>query len=123
MPDPIQAMLAAGAVPTASLSPSSRYADVAVAAYVRAPAPGEEPVPIPYLRRRICPMPERFALLYEHAVVEGDRRDLIAARQLGDPELWWQLADVNGVINPLMLEEAGRRLRITLPGGVPGGTP
>ena len=42
------------------------------------------------------------------AVVEGDRRDLLAARHLGDPELWWRLADANGVVDPRELTDAGR---------------
>ena len=40
----------------------------------------------------------------------------------GDPELWWRLADANGVIEPSTMTLAiGRRLRITLPEDVPGG--
>ena len=67
------------------------------------------------------PPPERFALLYEYRVVEGDRRDLIAAAHLGDPELWWRLADANGVLDPDDLTAfVGRRLRITAPDGMPG---
>ncbi|MEV7567010.1 LysM domain-containing protein [Streptomyces tanashiensis] len=122
MPDPLQALLAAGAVPTVSLPPTSRYADVGVTAHVRPPDPGEEPAPpVPYFRRRLCPAPERFALLHEYATAAGDRRDLLAAGLLGDPELWWRLADANGVIDPArMTLPPGRRLRITLAEGVPG---
>lgn len=122
MPDPLQALLAAGAVPTLSLPPTSRYAGVGVTALVRPAAPGEEPAPpVPYFRRRLCPPPERFALLHEHTTVEGDRRDLLAAALLGDPELWWRLADANAVIDPArMTLPPGRRLRVTLPESVPG---
>ncbi|MFG2328071.1 LysM domain-containing protein [Streptomyces sp. NPDC048604] len=122
MPDVLQALLAAGAVPTISLPPTSRYADVGVTAHVRPPGPGEEPAPpVPYFRRRLCPPQERFALLHEYATEEGDRRDLVAAGLLGDPELWWRLADANGVIDPArMMLPPGHRLRITLPEGVPG---
>ncbi|GHG00559.1 LysM domain-containing protein [Streptomyces zaomyceticus] len=122
MPDPLQALLAAGAVPTVSLPPTSRYAAVGVTAHVRPPGPGEEPAPpVPYFRRRLCPPVERFALLHEYATVEGDRRDLVAASLLGDAELWWRLADANGVIDPArMTLPPGRRLRITLPEAVPG---
>jgi hypothetical protein len=68
------------------------------------------------------PKPERFSLLYEYSCVERDRRDLVAATHLADPELWWRLADANGVIDPATLTEpVGRRLRITLPENVPGG--
>ena len=54
-------------------------------------------------------------------IVEGDRRDLLGARHAGDAELWWQLADANGVVDPRSLSDPiGRRLRITLPLDVPG---
>ena len=76
---------------------------------------------IVYLRRRFVPSPAVFALLLEHTVTEGDRLDNIAARYLGDPEQFWRICDANGVIRPDELTETvGRRLRITMPEGVPG---
>lgn len=76
---------------------------------------------IVYLRRRFVPSPERFALLQEHTVTEGDRMDNLAAQYLGDPEQFWRICDANGVIRPEELTETiGRRLRITLPEGIPG---
>lgn len=122
MPDPLQALLAGGAVPSTAFLPTSRYAGVGVATYTPQPPPGEEPVPVAFLRRRLVPRPERFAVLYETICVEGDRRDLLAATHLGDAELWWRLADANGVIDPTkMTLPIGRRLRVTLPEDVPGG--
>jgi hypothetical protein len=74
-----------------------------------------------YLRRRFVPPPEAFATLREHVIAQGDRLDLIAARHLGDPELFWQLCDANGALRPdELVEEIGRRLRVPLPEGVPG---
>ena len=74
-----------------------------------------------YLRRRFVPPPERFSLLHEHLVVQGDRLDNITARHLGDPEQFWRVCDANGAMRPDELtEEIGRRLRITLPEGIPG---
>jgi hypothetical protein len=117
MPDPLQELLAAGAVPTTSFPPTSRYADIGVSAF----DPGDGTPRVPYLGRRFCPRAERFALLYEVGIVQGDRRDVLAARQLGDAEVWWRLADANGVVDPRALTDTvGRRLRITLPEGVPG---
>lgn len=76
---------------------------------------------IVYLRRRFVPPPERFALLQEHTVTEGDRMDNLAAQYLGDPEQFWRICDANGAIRPEELTETiGRRLRITLPDGIPG---
>ena len=74
-----------------------------------------------YVRRRFCPQPERFELLQEHAVSEGERLDTITAQYLGDPEQFWRVADANNAMHPGELtEEIGRRLRITLPEGIPG---
>lgn len=74
-----------------------------------------------YLKRRFVPPPERLAPMAEHAVVEGDRIDNIAARYLGDPEQYWRVCDANRAMRPAELTEViGRRLRITLPEGVPG---
>ena len=76
---------------------------------------------IVYLRRRFVPPPERFALLQEHTVKQGDRLDNIAAQYLGDPEQFWRLCDANNAIAPEELTDAaGRKLRITLPEGIPG---
>jgi hypothetical protein len=117
VPDPLQELLAAGALPKTSFPPTSRYADIDVTAY----DPGDGRAPIPYLRRRLCPAPARFALLYEVMIVEGDRRDLLAARHVGDPELWWRLADANASVDPRELtDRVGDRIRITLGEGIPG---
>ena len=72
-------------------------------------------------RRRNQDLRDAFALLQEHAVVEGDRLDNIAATYLGDPEQFWRLCDANRAMFPSELtDEVGRRLRITLPEGIPG---
>jgi hypothetical protein len=115
--DPLQELLAAGAVPTTSFGPSSRYVGTPVDAW----DPGGGRPPVPFLGRRLCPRQERLALLYETRIVEGDRRDLLANEHLGDAELWWRLADANAAVDPRQLTEPiGRRVRVTLPEGVPG---
>ena len=53
---------------------SSRYHGVDPATCER-----RDGAPSSYLRRRFVPPPERFALLQEHTVVEGDRLDNLAA--------------------------------------------
>ena len=74
-----------------------------------------------YLRRRFVPSPDRFTLLQEHLVTQNDRLDNITARYLGDPEQFWRVCDANGAMRPDALTETiGRRLRITLPEGIPG---
>jgi hypothetical protein len=75
---------------------------------------------IKYLRRRFVPPPDRFELLLEHAVAEGERVDTITAQYIGDPEQFWRLCDANNAIRPEeLIETVGRRLRITLPEGIP----
>ncbi len=75
-----------------------------------------------YLTRRLIAQPEEFAQVQEHTVTQGERSDNLAAQYHGDPELYWQLCDANGVMRPEELTETiGKKLRITLPEGVPGG--
>jgi hypothetical protein len=75
-----------------------------------------------YLRRRFVPPPEAFATLREHVVTQGERLDAITALYLADPELFWRLCDANAALRPDELTETvGRRIRIPLPEGVPGG--
>jgi hypothetical protein len=98
-----------------SFPPTSRYYGLETA--TREGADGQT---IVYLRRRLVPPPERFTLLREHVVTEGERLDLLAATHIGDPLQWWRIADANRALNPEDLIEIGRRLRITLPEGIPG---
>jgi len=46
-----------------------------------------------------------------HAVVEGDRIDLIAYRYLGRADLWWVVCDYNDIFLPIELP-VGQVLRI-----------
>jgi hypothetical protein len=94
---------------------TSRYSGIETAALTSADGRA-----IPYLRRRLVPAPERFALLQEHTVVEGDRLDNLAAQYLGDPEQFWRLCDAHGAVRPDELTSlVGRSVRITLPEGIP----
>jgi hypothetical protein len=97
--------------------PNSRYSDVGTTTF--AAADGRE---IVYLRRRLIPQQSRFSVLTEHIVVQGDRLDNLAFRYFSDPLLYWRICDANAALRPDDLEmEIGRRLRITLPDGIPGG--
>jgi len=99
-----------------SFPPDSRYASTGTA-QLRAP----DGRIITYLGRRFVPPPEAFALLQTYVVVQGDRVDNLAARFLGDPVLFWRLGDANRAMVPGELTATvGRRLRITLPEGIPG---
>jgi nucleoid-associated protein YgaU len=75
-----------------------------------------------YLQRRFIPALERYELILEHIVTEGDRLDNIAAHYLGDPGQFWRIADANNAIGPDELTaEIGSKLRITQPEGIQGG--
>ncbi|HEX8244346.1 MAG TPA: hypothetical protein VF541_12640 [Longimicrobium sp.] len=113
--DPVKALLALAG--TASRFPStSRYSGVETAAITTA-----DGRTVAYLRRRFIPAAERFALLQEHVVKQGERLDQLTARFLGDPEQFWRVCDANAAMRPAELEEEGRTVRITLPEGLPGG--
>lgn len=75
---------------------------------------------IPYLDRRLLPAPGALATLRLHLVKPGERIDLIAQTELGDPELSWLIADGNLVMKPSDLERAGQVIIIPLPSGTPG---
>lgn len=94
--------------------PTSRYNAVSV--FRVTAADGRE---IAYIGRRFLPPADRFALLFERRMHQSERVDHVAAEFLGDPEQFWRLCDANGVVDPLELQETGRRVRITLPEGVP----
>ncbi len=95
--------------------PTSRY--YGLATVILESADGRKTA---YIQRRFVPQPERFELLQEHLVTQGERLDNITAHYLGDPEQFWRLCDANRAMHPRELEESGRRLRITLPEGIPG---
>lgn len=95
---------------------TSRYRDIETVEFVM--PDGRK---VKYVRRRIVPAAERFALLQEHLVAGGERLDNITAQYLGDPEQFWRICDANNVIDPAELtQHIGQRIRITLPEGVPG---
>ena len=96
--------------------PTSRYATVETATIEDA-----DGIVTIYLRRRFLPPPERFATVREHVVSQSERLDNVTALYLDDPEQFWRLCDANRAMRPAdLLARIGRKLRITLPEGVPG---
>jgi len=68
-----------------------------------------------YSKRRFVPPSDNFTILRQVTVISGDRIDLISARTLGDPELFWRICDANNAMNPLDLtENPGSTLSIPL---------
>ena len=74
-----------------------------------------------YVRRRLLPRPEDLTQIGEHVVRRGERLDHIAFAEFGDAEQWWRIADAHRYTRLDDLTVAGRRLRITLPVGLPRG--
>lgn len=102
--------------PPAAYPRTSRYFGVPTAVHIT--PDGRE---IVHLRRRPLPGPADLAEAGHHVVAAGDRLDLLAFRYLGDPEQWWRIADAHPALDPDELTATpGRRLRLTLPAGVPG---
>ena len=115
MSDPLQALLAGAAKPNL-FPPNSRYYGVNTSTLTTV-----DGKTVAFLQRRFIPAPEKFSLLQEYSVVAGDRLDNLAAKFVGDPERFWQIADANLALRPEELTElVGKILRITLPAGIPG---
>lgn len=115
---PLQALLKMGVVPPVNYPTNSRYYGSATLTYT-SPA-GDQYC---YLARRFVPQPgaPNYSTVATHVVVQGDRLDLIAAKYLGDPLMFWLICDANGAIRPDDLTATpGTALNITLPRGVPG---
>jgi nucleoid-associated protein YgaU len=118
MNSPLQNMIRMGLVPLVTFPTNSRYYGSGTLTYITA-----EGQTISYLARRFVPQPgpPNFATVGQHIVRQGDRLDLIAAKYLGDPLIFWLICDANGAIEPdKLVETAGTVLNITTPLGVPG---
>ena len=118
MKSPLQTLIQMGVVPAVMFPTDSRYYGSSMLTYVT-----RSGRMISYLARRIVPQPgpQNFATIAQHTVRQGDRLDLIAAKYLGDPLMFWLICDANGAIDPdELVETPGTVLRITTPQGLPG---
>ena len=115
MIDPAQFVFNPSDPRPSAFSPTSRYYGLRV--LTRQEADGTIHA---YVARRFVPAPERLAAVGSYVVAEKDRADTIAFAVFGDPELFWRLCDGNRALDPREIEKAGRRLRVTLPEGIPG---
>jgi len=116
---PLQTLIQMGVVPPVVFPTDSRYYGTGILQFA---LPNGQS--ITYLQRRIVPQPgaPNFATIAQHTVRQGDRLDLIAAKYLGDPLIFWLLCDANGAIRPYdLVASPGKVLNITTPQGVPGG--
>jgi hypothetical protein len=114
--DPVQAMLAQASLQKNLFTSTSRYYGMDTETLTT-----PDGTTIIYLTRRFLPSPDSFQLLQEHIVTQGERLDNIAATFLGDPELFWRIADANGAMRPEdLVQTVGTILKITLPQGITG---
>jgi hypothetical protein len=71
------------------------------------------------VKRRFIPPPSAIAVAVRHAVRSLDRPDLLGAKYLGDPLLYWRIADANAVVDPNELTDTpGGRVAIPQPPGM-----
>jgi hypothetical protein len=90
---------------------TSRYARLAVLAINRA-----DGTPVAYVSRRFLPAGSSLPLLAEIQVDSSDRPDLLASRTLGDPTVFWRIADANDVMDPgELMDDPGETVRIPVP--------
>ena len=109
--NPMEVILQNVSLKTTLFPPTSRYHGIDTATMEI--ADGKTVI---YLRRRFVPSPERFELIQEHTVTEGDRLDNVTAHYLGDPEQFWRIADANNAMNPFDLTtEPGTVVRVPIP--------
>lgn len=114
--DPVQALLAQTALKNTLFAANSRYYGIDTAT-IRLP----DGRLINYVRRRFLPPSDQFQVIEQYTVAQGDRLDNIAGKYLGDPTLFWRLADANNALRAEeLVETIGRKLNITLPQGIAG---
>lgn len=94
--------------------PNSRYSGIETVTLTL--ADGSQ---VTFLRQRLVPDPDKFVLVSEHVVSQGDRLDNIAMSAFGDAELAWRIADSSRAMRPgALTERVGRRLKISLPDAI-----
>ena len=125
MSSPLTAFLQLGLVPPVTFPTDSRYYGYSTLTFTTPATQSSPAQSVSYLARRIVPQPgtPNFATIAQHTVIKGDRLDLIAAKYLGDPLLFWLLCDANGALRPEdLVATPGTTISITMPQGVPGGS-
>ena len=96
------------------IAADSRYASAAQLVFA-APDGGQ----LVYLAPRLLPLPESFAPVLTHRVTDSDRLDLIAWKNLGNPQMSWRIADANRAMHPGALPGApGDTLVVPVAGSV-----
>lgn len=112
--DPLQKLLEGPPLEATAFAPGSRYNGLGTLRLEQA-----DGTSVVYVKRRFIPQPGNYTVVSIHRVIERDRLDNIAFRYLGDPELFWRIADANVVLDPGTLTDTpGNEIAITLPEGL-----
>jgi nucleoid-associated protein YgaU len=118
MTDMLSALLAAGAIAQTGYDTSSRYYGLPVIELKAA-----DGSVVRYVHRRFIPQAAQFPTFVVHQVQQGDRIELLAARYLGDPLLYWRIADANRAMSPGDPLVSGDAVNIPRAAVLPGGLP
>ena len=96
------------------IAADSRYASAVQLSYT---SPDGEP--LVYLTPRLLPPPDSFSPVVTHRVTDSDRLDLLAWKNLGNPQLSWRIADANRTMHPGALPgDPGDTIAIPVAGAV-----
>jgi hypothetical protein len=113
----LQALVQSGVGTGAPTNPSSRYYGTGVEQITLANG-----LVVSYLSRRIIPQMSIYTQTQNYSVTAADRLDNLAARFLGDPILFWMIADANGALDAnKVTAEPGTTILIPLVSGIPSG--
>src|SRR5271157_1280479 len=117
MDNALAALVKSGVGTGAPTNPNSRYYGTGVEQITLANG-----TVVSYLSRRIIPPISIYTQTQNYSGVLGDRLDNLAARFIGDPILFWMIADANGAVDANDLTSApGRVILIPLVSGIPSG--
>ena len=117
MDNALLALVKSGVGTGAPTNPSSRYYGAGALQITL-----QSGTTVSYLSRRIIPPMSIYTQTQNYSVASGDRTDILAARFLGDPILFWMLADANGALDSNELTATpGRAILIPLVSGIPTG--
>jgi len=114
----MQALFQFAGLQPSLFAPNSRYLGIPTSTFVAADGTN-----IAYVQRRFLPQPSQLVQLQQYSVMQGDRLDVLAAKFLGDAQLFWRICDANGAMRPQdVTATVGTVLRICLPANIPGGS-
>lgn len=104
----IESLLQHIGIHSSPFAPNSRYHGIGLAEW-KSP----DGCSLRYVRRRLIAAPTQAEEQREYEVKGGDRMDTLASAATGDPERFWQIADLNPALPPEELtDQEGRILLI-----------